>query len=72
MKVSGKSRNPLGGHEDEELVARDLIDFYCRWPRFRQVAIELLDSANLTPRQRETVRWLVELTDRVSERDIMP
>ena len=61
----------MGGQDDEEPTARDLIDFYCRWPRFRQVAIELLDNANLTARQRETVRWLVELTDRVSDRDIM-
>lgn len=71
MTVSDESRNPLGGCEDEELTARDLIDFYCRWPRFRQVAIDLLEGANLTAMQRETVRWLVELTDRVSDRDIM-
>jgi hypothetical protein len=55
-----------------QVPARDLIDFYCRWPEFRPHAMLLAGRSGLSPAERETVRWLMLLADRVSERDIRP
>jgi hypothetical protein len=49
---------------------RDLIDFYRRWLEFRQTAMELAKRPDLSAAERETVRWLVLLVDRISERDV--
>ncbi|MGB9369039.1 MAG: hypothetical protein WCE79_23800 [Xanthobacteraceae bacterium] len=49
---------------------RDLIDFYRRWSEFRQTAERLADCAHLSPSERQTVRWLIQLADRVSEQDL--
>ena len=51
---------------------RDLIDFYRRWPEFRPHAMLLTDRPDLPPVERETVRWLILLADRISERDVQP
>jgi hypothetical protein len=53
-------------------LARDLIDFYCRWPEFRPHAMLLAERSGLSPVERETVRWLMLLADRVSDRDVQP
>lgn len=49
---------------------RDLIDFYRRWPEFRQSARRLVDRTDLSDAERMTVHWLVQLADRVSEGDL--
>jgi hypothetical protein len=51
---------------------RDLIDFYRRWPEFREVAVALAARADLSAAQSETMRWLILLVDRIGERDIGP
>jgi hypothetical protein len=51
---------------------RDLIDFYRRWPEFREIAVALAQRADLSVAQRETINWLILLVDRIGERDIGP
>jgi len=51
---------------------QDLIDFYRRWSDFREVASAIARRADLSPLQRETVKWLVMLADRIGEQDIAP
>ena len=50
----------------------DLIDFFRRWPEFRQTAVRLADRSDLCALERQTLRWLVELADRVGEHDLGP
>jgi len=61
-----KPSNPEGG----QAPVRDLIDFYRRWPEFRQSARRLVDRTDLSDAERMTVHWLVQLADRVSEGDL--
>jgi hypothetical protein len=49
---------------------RDLLDFYRRWPEFREIAVALTRRAELSPDERKTINWLVLLVDRIGERDI--
>lgn len=56
------------GHD----APRDLIDFYRRWPDFRQIAVQLAENTQLSPSERQTIHWLVLLVDRVSDRDLEP
>jgi hypothetical protein len=49
---------------------RDLIDFYRRWSEFRQTAMDLAKRPDLSQAERETMRWLVLLVDRIAERDV--
>jgi hypothetical protein len=51
---------------------RDLIDFYRRWSEFRPYATLLTERSDLSPVERQTVRWLILLVDRVSEHDVWP
>jgi hypothetical protein len=51
---------------------RDLIDFYRRWPEFREIAVALAGRADLSGAQRDTVNWLISLVDRIGEQDIGP
>jgi hypothetical protein len=48
---------------------RDLIDFYRRWPEFREIALRLAQRADLSAPQRETINWLILLVDRIDELD---
>ena len=70
--------SPPGGNarqaEDRggQAPADDLIDFYHRWPEFRPHAMLLTERPDLSPAERETVRWMILLVDRVSERDVRP
>jgi len=49
-----------------------VIDFYRRWPEFREIALRLAQRADLSAPQRETVEWLIRLVDRIGERDVGP
>jgi hypothetical protein len=59
-------RGPKGG----QAAPSDLIDFYRRWPEFRATAAALTERRDLSPVERETLRWLIKLADRVGEYDI--
>ncbi|CAL75156.1 hypothetical protein BRADO1253 [Bradyrhizobium sp. ORS 278] len=51
---------------------RDLIDFYRRWSEFRDVAVAIAERVDLSAQERDTVRWLILLVDRIGEQDIGP
>ena len=68
--LGGNARQPEG--RGGQPPALDLIDFYRRWPEFRPHAMLLPERSDLSPLERETVRWLILLADRVSERDVQP
>jgi hypothetical protein len=63
---------PLGGRVTGQGAPNDLIDFYRRWPEFRQTAVALAWRADLSPAERETVHWLIQLADRVGDEDLRP
>lgn len=52
--------------------ARDLLDFHLRWPEFRPVAANLAQSEELSDIQRTTLKWLIELAERVGAQDVNP
>jgi hypothetical protein len=56
----------------ERAAPSDLIDFYRRWPEFRQTAVVLAQRLDLSRVERETVNWLILLADRIGEHDIGP
>jgi hypothetical protein len=69
----GQASGDEGGSGDRRREPpRDLIDFFRRWPEFRETAIALARRAELSAVERETVNWLVLLVDRIGERDIGP
>lgn len=53
-------------------MPRDLIDFYQRWADFRPMVEALANHSGLSVSERQTVHWLMQLADRVSERDLQP
>ena len=57
--------------EPTRAPVRDLADFHLRWREFRPGMIDLARSRDLTPVQRETLGWLVQLADRVGGRDLL-
>jgi len=61
-----------GGRNKGQVAPSDLIDFYRRWPEFRQTAVALARRSDLSPAERETVHWLILLVDRIGEHDIKP
>jgi hypothetical protein len=56
----------------EQVAPRDLIDFYHRWLEFRVVVTRLTDRADLSASERQTIHWLIQLADRISEHDLQP
>jgi hypothetical protein len=58
--------------QGEQVAPRDLIDFYRRWPDFRQTVACLADRSGLSPAERQTIHWLILLVDRISEHDLQP
>ena len=60
------------GQQGEQVAPRDLIDFYRRWLEFRQVVTRLVDRADLSASERQTIQWLILLADRISEHDLQP
>jgi hypothetical protein len=69
--VEGDGEPPVGQGTGQGAPS-DLIDFYRRWPEFRQTAVALARRADLSPAERETVHWLILLADRIGEHDIGP
>jgi hypothetical protein len=61
-----------GGRKKGQTAPSDLIDFYRRWPEFRQTTVALAQRPELSPAERETVHWLILLADRIGEHDIGP
>lgn len=57
---------------DEPLprLPRDLIDFHLRWHEFRPATERLMKLEGLDPRDREILRWLIALADRVNSDDV--
>jgi hypothetical protein len=53
-------------------MPRDLIDFYQRWSDFRPMVEALTKRRDLSRPQRQAVRWLIRLVDRISGRDVEP
>lgn len=57
-------------HDAAELHAQDLIEFHLRWLEFRPVAVALCGQTQLSKDEREVVRWLVVMADRIGRRDV--
>ncbi|MEA2880329.1 MAG: hypothetical protein QOF14_5525 [Hyphomicrobiales bacterium] len=60
------------GQESGQVEVRDLIDFYRRWHEFRETAVRVADRPDLSLSERQTIHWLIQLVDRVSEHDLKP
>ena len=48
----------------------DLVDFYRLWPELRPQARALLDREDLTAQEREVLRWMIRVVDRVGPSDL--
>jgi hypothetical protein len=72
MSPSDDNVEQSESQEGEQVAVRDLIDFYRRWPEFRQTAMRLVECSDLSPSERQTVHWMILLVDRVSEHDLKP
>lgn len=74
MAASSDHPGQAKGRAHKRLVRppSDLIDFYSRWPEFRTTAVVLAERRNLSALQRETVKWLIVLADRIGDHDIRP
>lgn len=64
------SRSGSGGARRPPEPPRDLVDFHLRWEEFRPLADSAVACRALSREERDTIRWLVMLADRVSARDI--
>ena len=60
------------GEQGEPAMPHDLIDFYRRWSEFRPMVAVLANHSRLSVAERQTVHWLMQLADRVSEHDVRP
>jgi hypothetical protein len=49
---------------------RDVLDFHLRWSEFRALACSVAERSELSEQERDVVRWLTELADRVGPRDL--
>jgi hypothetical protein len=58
--------------QGEPAMPRDLIDFYQRWSDFRPMVEALASHPGLSVPERQTVHWLMQLADRISEHDLQP
>jgi hypothetical protein len=67
-----RRRAPLSTRQPTGKPAADLIDFYRRWPEFRETAMLLTQNSGLSAAEKETVHWLILLMDRVGDRDVGP
>jgi len=67
-KKSDQEETERGAHA----APRDLIDFYRRWSEFRPTVAALADRSDFSVSERQTLRWLIELADRISEHDVEP
>jgi hypothetical protein len=72
MSTSDGDGEESGNQQADQVAPRDLIDFYRRWPDFRQTAACLVDRSDLSSEERLTIHWLILLVDRISEHDLQP
>jgi hypothetical protein len=72
MAASEKDSEQGQSEQGEPAMPRDLIDFYQRWSEFRPVVEALANHSGLSVPERQTIHWLKQLADRVSERDVQP
>ena len=74
MSSRNKPQNRLGTRKagSGRKQADDLVDFYGRWPEFREIAQALMRRADLSASQRETIKWLILLVDRIGANDLGP
>jgi hypothetical protein len=56
--------------ENPPAEPRDLADFHLRWPEFRPLAAATVERSELSRCEREVVRWLIRLADRVGHQDL--
>ncbi|MDD1534722.1 MULTISPECIES: hypothetical protein [Bradyrhizobium] len=68
-KSGGEGEDEKGRRSGLE-APRDVVEFYSRWADFRQTATQMLDRADLSPDERQTIFWLIQLVDRISEHDL--
>lgn len=50
---------------------RDLADFHLRWPEFRPLVVAIAERQDLSGPEREVVRWLLRLGDKVGPQDLV-
>ncbi|MGY9046829.1 hypothetical protein P775_01090 [Puniceibacterium antarcticum] len=48
----------------------DLFDFFQRWPSLRHAMIEVCSGSEISPHDSATLRWMIEVVDRVGPRDL--
>ena len=53
-----------------ELGPQDLVEFHLRWREFRPLAVGICKRNELSEDERETVRWLVLMADRIGRKDV--
>jgi hypothetical protein len=49
---------------------KDVLDFHLRWRDFRRLAKITANRPELSEDERVVLRWLIELADRIGERDL--
>ena len=59
-----------GTHVHHRAPVRDLIDFYVRWPEHRPQIMNILNRDELTHDEKDIVKWLILLADKVGMKDI--
>jgi hypothetical protein len=72
MGTSEKDVGQGDGHGGAQAPPRDLIDFYRRWTEFRPAAAALANRSDFSVSERQTLHWLIQLADRISEHDVEP
>jgi hypothetical protein len=72
MGAAKKNKGREKSRRSAQVAPRDLIDFYQRWSDFRPMAETLASHSGLSLTERQTVHWLLQLADRVSEHDLKP
>jgi hypothetical protein len=50
---------------------RDLMDFHLRWLQFRPMALQIQAREALSGDESRLLGWLIALSDRISEQDIL-
>jgi hypothetical protein len=60
------------GEDDKKNPAppRDIADFHLRWREFRPHAVAAQANSSLSAIERETLHWLIALSDRVGSIDL--
>jgi len=72
MAASEEDSEQGRSEQGEPATPRDLIDFYRRWSDFRPTVAALAERSDLSRQERQTVQWLMQLADRIGERDVQP